>query len=470
MLKTKQKQILKVSKNQKTQISATEKDILPSRPSAGKMYVVAVDMGYGHQRAVYPFIDLAQHGIINANSYPGITPKEARMWQRGRKWYEIISRFKNLPFFGTSAFSIMDSFQKIEPFYPRRDLSANSRQQKYFFNQVKQGLGRELIQEFNRKPLPLLTTFFVPAYFAEYYDYKGPIYLVVCDADVARAWAPPNPQKSRIIYLVPNRRVKERLQLYGVRSQNIHVTGFPLPKENIGGLTQSVLRSDLASRLYNLDPKATYRHKYGKLIEDYLCPVKNIKKPNRPLTITFAVGGAGAQRDIGILILKRLKNRIKEKKIQLNLIAGVRNDVYIYFQDEVKRLGLINSENVKIVYAEDKMSYFKVFNKILRKTDILWTKPSELTFYSGLGLPIIMSEPIGSQEIYNRGWLLAIGAGVDSQDPQYVDEWLFDWLDSGWLAEAAMEGFLDSPKMGSYHIENLVLHGRSQDIEDVHLL
>ena len=82
-----------------------------------------------------------------------------------------------------------------------------------------------------------------------------------------------------------------------------------------------------------------------------------------------------------------------------------------------------------------------------------------------------MSEPVGSQELYNRGWLLAIGAGVDSQDPNYVDEWLFEWLDSGWLAEAAMEGFLDAPKMGTYHIENLILKGAQvSDIDDVHLL
>ena len=81
-----------------------------------------------------------------------------------------------------------------------------------------------------------------------------------------------------------------------------------------------------------------------------------------------------------------------------------------------------------------------------------------------------MAEPIGSQEKYNRGWLIAIGGGIDSLSPEYVDEWLFDWLDSGWLAEAAMKGFLDAPKMGAYHVENIVLHNKITEIEDVHLL
>ncbi len=434
------------------------------------MYVIAVDMGYGHQRAAYPFLENAHRGIINANRYQGISSKERRMWEGGRTWYEIISRFKNVPFLGTTAFAIMDSYQKIEPFYPKRDLSRNSAQQKYFYNQVKKGLGKSLIEELNKNPLPFVTTFFVPAYFAEYYGYKEKIYCVVCDADIARAWAPFNPKTSKINYLVPNKRVKARLELYGVRPEKIFITGFPLPKDNIGGLKQKTLRADLASRIYNLDPRSVYRRKYNKLIENYLCPVKSIKKPDRPITITFVVGGAGAQRDIGITLVKKLKDKIKQNKIRLNLIAGVRNDVYLYFKNEVKRQGLDKLDNIRIIYTEDKLNHFKVFNKILRHTDILWTKPSELTFYSGLGLPIIMAEPIGSQERYNRGWLLAIGAGVDSQDPQYVDEWLFDWLDSGWLAEAAMEGFLDAPRMGTYHIEDIVLKNKVSEIEDVHLL
>lgn len=434
-----------------------------------KMYVVAVDMGYGHQRAAYPFLDSAKGGIINANRYQGISKKEEKSWESGRKWYEIISRFKNVPLLGTTAFAIMDHFQKIEPFYPNRDLSKPSQQLTYFYKKIKGGMGKDLIEELNKDPLPLLSTFFVPAYFADYYGYKDKIYCVICDADVARAWAPYYPKKSKITYLVPNRRVKSRLQLYGVNPNNVLITGFPLPKENIG-TGQKIIRQDMADRIYNLDPRGIYRRKYSKLIEDYLCPIKKIKKPKRPLTITFAVGGAGAQRDIGVILLQKLNKHLKKNTISLNLVAGVRNDVYLYFQNVLKQYDLDNCSSVKIVYAEDKLSYFKIFNKILRKTDILWTKPSELSFYSGLGLPIIMAPPIGYQEAYNRGWLLAIGAGVDSLDPNYVDEWLFDWLDSGWLAEASMEGFLDAPRMGTYHIENIVLREKISENDDIDLL
>jgi len=104
------------------------------------------------------------------------------------------------------------------------------------------------------------------------------------------------------------------------------------------------------------------------------------------------------------------------------------------------------------------------------KTDILWTKPSELSFYAGLGLPIIIAPTVGSQEEFNKEWLISIGAGVEQQDPRYVNEWLADWLDSGWLAEAAMNGFLNAPHKGAYHMEEVVLKGKRSEIEDIHLL
>lgn len=435
-----------------------------------KIHLITVDMGYGHQRATYPLIDISYEGVISANNYEGIDPKEKASWHSGRKWYEMISYFKKVPILGNLVFGVMDHFQKIDKFYPKRDLSKPSIQQKYFFKKIKAGMGKRLIERLNKNPMSLVTSFFVTAYFAEYYNYSDDIYCIVCDADISRAWAPLNPSTSPVKYLAPNKRVKKRLMLYGVKEKNIFITGFPLPKENIGDRNKNILKSDLKARLYKLDPKGIYRKKYAKLLNDYLGPIDEIKDPKRPLNITFTVGGAGAQRELGIKILHSLKEKIIDGTVCLNLVAGSRDDVYQYFSKEVKNYGLFNNENVRIIFNEDKIKYFSLFNQVLRETDILWTKPSELTFYSGLGIPIIMSEPIGSQEHYNREWLLAIGAGIDSKNPKYSNEWLFDWLDSGWLAEAAMQGFLDAPNLGTYNIEDLVLRGDKKEIDDIHLL
>lgn len=115
-------------------------------------------------------------------------------------------------------------------------------------------------------------------------------------------------------------------------------------------------------------------------------------------------------------------------------------------------------KSIEIIYNEDRNKYFAEFNKALLKTDILWTKPSELSFYAGLGVPIIMAPPIGSQEEFNQNWLRNVGAGIPQRDPRYCDQWLDDILRSGWLARAAVNGYTNAPKRGAYRIKEIVAH------------
>ncbi|MBD3311558.1 MAG: hypothetical protein GF349_03615 [Candidatus Magasanikbacteria bacterium] len=449
-----------------------------------KAYVVTVDMGYGHQRAVYPLKDIAAcpegwdgcgidtHNIITANNYPGIPGYDKRRWEGGRSIYEKISRMKKIPLIGKIFFGVMDHLQRIEPFYPKRDLSRPTFQVRSIYRMIEKGWGKHLIEVLNRKPLPMITSFFSTAFFAEYHNFKEDIYCICTDTDISRAWVGMEPAKSRIKYLAPNRRVKERLMLYGVKEKNIYITGFPLPKENIGGKDLHILKKSIAYRIANLDPENRYRDKYQRTLKYYLGRDYCNKKPRHPLTITFAVGGAGAQRQIGSTILESLHSLIRKKQVHLNLVAGVRNDVYKYYYNYARMMGIDKSlgTSLNIIYDTNKIDYFKKFNQILLTTDILWTKPSELSFYAGLGLPIIMAPPIGSQEDYNKDWLHAVGAGFEQDDPRYTHEWLFDWLSSGWLAQAAMEGFLDAPRNGAYHTEEIVLEGKRSEIEDMHLL
>lgn len=421
-----------------------------------KAWIVTVDMGYGHQRASYPLQHLAFKEVISANNYRGIPEKDLRTWRRSRLFYEFISRFKRIPLIGEFAFGIFDKIQRIPTFYPRRDLSKPSFQVREVYRLIKKyDWGKHLINYLNTSPKrPLITTFFVPAFMAELHGYEGNIYCLITDADFSRNWVPVKPTVSKIKYLAPNYRVVDRLKLYGVKSENIFLTGFPLPKENLGGPKLSTLKLDLAERIYNLDPQKAYTSKYKGTIKKHLGRVP--KKPKHPLTIMFAVGGAGAQREIGYEIIKSLKNKIDKKEVRVFLSAGIKQDVYEYFKNAIKDCGLKCRDGVKIIYDQKKDKYFDEFNKALRETDVLWTKPSELCFYSALGIPVIMAPPIGSQEFFNRRWLEAIGAGMDQTDPQYTNEWLFDWVNSGWLAEAAMRGFLEAPRFGTYNIEKIV--------------
>jgi UDP-N-acetylglucosamine:LPS N-acetylglucosamine transferase len=286
---------------------------------------------------------------------------------------------------------------------------------------------------------------------AEFFNYPGEIYCVVCDADISRTWAPLRPKESKIKYFAPTERVVERLKLYGVKPENIFLTGYPLPLENVGDEDLEILKNDLRYRILNLDPKGRYRHYYQPLIKKYLGELP--EKPNHPLTIMFAVGGAGAQKEIGIKIIKSLTQKIKNKEVKVVLVAGIREKVKEYFEENLARLALTKNENIEIIFAKDIENYFQNFNQALRKTDILWTKPSELSFYTALGLPIIIAPPIGSQEDFNKRWLLKSGFGNSQEDPSHTNQWLFDWLSQGYLAEAAMSGFIEGEKLGTFKIK-----------------
>jgi len=445
-----------------------------------KAWIVAVDMGYGHQRAAYPLRLLAPGGsVVNAAHYSGIPHKDRRLWRQGQEIYSFMSRFKSVPVVGEVAWDLYDQIQEIPPFYPKRDLSKPTMQVKstyglirkkqwgaHFIQHLAKGhplssvsrrQGAGFIKKFSKQPLPFITTFFIPAFQAEEFNYPGDIYLVVCDADISRAWAPLVPARSRIRYLAPTQRVVERLQLYGVPHDHITLTGFPLPQENYGH-QGAVVKADLAARLVNLDPLGVYRKKYSRTIRAQIGALP--KKSSHPFTIMFAVGGVGAQRELGLEILEGFRHELSDKKMKLILIAGIHNDVSRYFRAGIMQQGLrreLEEGRIEIIYAGSKQEYFKRFNAALRTTDILWTKPSELVFYAGLGIPLILSDPIGSQEFFNRRWIREVGAATKQLDPKFASEWVSDLLEEGWFAEAAMQGYLDVERGGTVAIEKLVV-------------
>jgi hypothetical protein len=425
-----------------------------------KAWVVSVNMGYGHQRTAYPLRHLTEGGkVIRANDYEGIPAKDRRVWEGTRKFYETISRFSRTPLIGKLAFSAYDQFQKILAFYPKRDLSKPNFALKQAYSLFKKGWGKHLIEKLKIKNqklkinLPIISTFFTPAFMAEFFDYPGDIFCVVCDADISRAWAPLNPKKSRIKYFAPTERAAERLKLYGISSQNIFLTGYPLPLENIGSEKMEVLKDDLANRLLNLDPEGKYFEKHKPLIEANLGKLPSIA--DHALTLMFSVGGAGVQKEVGLKILKALRLEIFQGKIKVILSAGIRGKVKEYFEREIRRFKL-KKENIEIIFERDIENYFEKFNSALKKTDILWTKPSELSFYSALGIPIIIASPIGSQEEFNMRWLLKSGFGIFQEDPSHTNQWLFDWLEKGYLAESALEGFIEGEKLGAYNIQKII--------------
>jgi hypothetical protein len=288
-------------------------------------------------------------------------------------------------------------------------------------------------------------------------------YLLICDADFNRVWVPEDPETSRIRYLAPCTQGRRRLLAYGVPDEAILLTGFPLPKENIGserGL--EVLKADLFERLLRLDPTGKFFSYHERSVLGWLGRDSVPAARACHFTVMFAIGGAGAQAEMAKKILTSLGDRIRKDEVRLTLSCGIQKRVFervLGYVSETDLRGELD-RGLQIVYDQDVYAYLDRFNAHLRQTDVLWTKPSELAFYCGLGLPILMADPIGAQEELNKRWLREIHAGISP--PGRVEacgEWLFDLRENGRLAEAAWDGFLKARKLGTYKIERLIRTG-----------
>jgi hypothetical protein len=380
---------------------------------------------------------------------------EHKLWERLRKSYEFLSRTKSWPLIGNAVFGLLDRLQNIPPFYPMRDLSNPSFTVRWLKGLIESGMCSGMMKTIREKPLPLVTTFYAPSIAADMAGY-GRVYSIICDAEINRAWVAENPRESKITYLAPCGRAVRRLNQYGIPNERIWLTGFPIPTELLGDRDLSVLKWDLGQRLRYLDPSERFWPLHGLNIEHFL-GAKNCKFANkRVLTITFGVGGAGAQTDIAYSVARSLRELIAKGEVRYNILAGIRPEVSHYLQDMRKELAL---PQIQIIGGGTLHEYFAGFTECMRTTDILWTKPSELSFYCGLGIPIIMAPHIGSQEDFNQAWLLEIQAGFPQQDPQYTDQWLLDLVKAGRLADAAWNGFLKARKYGTYKIHEILKTG-----------
>lgn len=406
-------------------------------------------MGYGHQRAAYPFRDIARERIIVANSDTIVGAQEKRLWRQFQGFYETVSRLGRAPLVGPWLWKAYDYFQSISPFYPFRDLSKPTLGSLRLHRMIHKGFAKGVPDYARREEIPFLSTFFAVALAADHLGLPD-VSCVVTDSDINRIWVAEKPAESRVVYFAPTARAQKRLKLYGVPAERVFLTGFPLPDENV-----EPVRDDLAKRIAVLDPPGAFRAKYRQLLAGELGP---IPLADRPLTIVFAVGGAGAQAEIARQILLSLRPALEGGRIRICLVAGTRLEVNCFFLETIRDAGLGDElgKSIQVLVSLSKADYFAKFNQVIREADVLWTKPSELSFYAALGLPVVMTPPIGSHEECNSDWLIKIGAGIPQEDPSAVADWIFDWRDRGLLALAAFNGFYHAPRHGTDNIKALL--------------
>ncbi len=434
------------------------------RRSQDKLKVISVLMGLGHMRAAYPFRKFMKEGIFLYGIRETTPPEELKIWKKVQRSYYFLSRADRFPLFGKYLKKILSKIESIQPSYPAKDLSRPTYGVKYLkYLTKKKNFFKNLKEMVRKSSLPMLHTFYATALAVDNVRKPDKNFLMICDADFNRVWVRANPEKSNITYLAPCTQVKWRLESYGVKPSSIHITGFPLPVENIGSRENlEVLKEDLFDRLIRLDPQRKFFDLHEMSVLHWLDQKKVPEQKNKVFTIIFAIGGAGAQIEFVDAILSSLKDDLLKKRVKLKFSAGIRKPVFEKILRYVNNHGLSGQlgKAIEIIYHDNLSRYFERFNKALRTTDILWTKPSELSFYSGLGIPILLAPSIGPHEKLNRQWLREINAGIKAPGPpEYAHQWLFDLRENGRFAESAWNGFLRSRTLGTYKVMDLMTTG-----------
>lgn len=428
-------------------------DAAPAPSTSPGVVVTALDMGYGHLRAALPLCDALGAPLVEADRPPVASADESRGWLAARAAYEGASRGSTWPLVGPLIRRALDELTTIPPLHPYRDLSRPDRAARALEGLARGGLGRGLARHLDATGSRLLTTYFSAALCTDLHG-SGPVDCVVTDSDIARAWAPARPAASRIRYFAPTQRAVRRLLAYGVPRDRVVFTGFPLPVELLGGPELPALRAHLAARLVRLDPAGWFLEARRHEIEAALGPLPQAERGRAP-HLVFAVGGAGAQARLSEAFLPSLTPLLRAGRLRLTLVAGTRHDVAATFERARERAGL-RAREADILHDGDFVGYYRRFNALLAGADILWTKPSELTFYGALGLPLVLGPPVGVHERYNRRHARERGAALKQRDAASAGQWLVEWLEEGVLAAAAWAGHAMLPARGTYRIAEIV--------------
>jgi hypothetical protein len=381
--------------------------------------VATVTMGYGHLRAAAALSDHWAVEIGLADHPPWCGPFERLLWSTARRGYHTLSRLSQ----GASHHGVMapvlDRLTRIE--HDRRTATGIAKPPfpvRFLDRLIRSGFGSTLGRRLDGDRSPLVATFYANAIAAAHHG-RTPVACVVTDSDIHRVWAPRHPAASRIHYLVPHRVTADRLRSYGVRDDRLHVTGFPLPPELVGSVDLDILDRRCSKRRRRLTAGA-----------------------GDPVTVVFAVGGAGAQAHRARHLIRELAPEIAAGRLRLALVAGTHAGVARQFHRWLRRTpgpDLVAGA-IEVLFEPRFVDYYRTFNRLLASADLLWTKPSELVFYGALGLPLVLEAPVGDHERRNRELVIGEGVAVDRPADSDVAGWIGHRLRTGWFDNAAANG------------------------------
>jgi hypothetical protein len=438
-------------------------------------YITTVLMGYGHLRAADNVAGLGRGRLVRVDQPPFTNLPDILVWKSSQDLYHAISRtvetrlrflcrmlerIEDIPEDSKRAsmdYSILmallirmgvgrrlrrlsdasDALPQGQALRPGsgQDPSTSSGQA------LRSGSGRGTSTGAGYNPSassgqacpPRLHTFFLPTLACVYNRVPGKNYQLLCDADCHRVWAPIKPNDGEVTYLAPTAACADRLISYGVAHERIVVTGFPLPVENTGGKDLDVLQADFRARLERLSAPS-----------------------DSPLRVLFALSGAGCYVHLLKGLIRELLPELRGGKLTLCVAAGDNRKAKAEIELYLAALNASPADGVTLLFSPDVLEGFALFNRALRESDLLITKPGELVFYAALGLPQVLLPPVGKHELKNRAYLIENGAAADLPGIESAGAWLLARRANGLWGRAAESAFARLPKLGTFAINDVV--------------
>ncbi len=193
------------------------------------------------------------------------------------------------------------------------------------------------------------------------------------------------------------------------------------------------------------------------------------KVEGSPMRFLLTIGGAGAQKEIFAAIIRHLLPDIYEKKVALFVNVGDYRNVWEELLDEIPAMRRCSREHFnnwektkkfcEDVYDKDVIGihgfwHENIFeavyatNLLMRSSDVLVTKPSELAFYP---IPKLFIRRVGKHEMWGAIHSAEIGDGtLECRDIPHTLQMLDLFKDDDWMLEEMCENILTNDSIGIY--------------------
>ena len=199
-------------------------------------------------------------------------------------------------------------------------------------------------------------------------------------------------------------------------------------------------------------------------------------KDGKPLRFLFTIGGAGAQGEFFAAIIKTLLPFVRKNKACIYINCGDYENVWTMLQkmipeltdDSLPVVTHFNDWNEELEFANSAIEGLETYsgsgihafcnkdifgavyitNLLMRASDVLITKPSELAFYP---VPKLFIRRIGGHEMWGAIHSAELGDGTqECETPEYASAMIKMIMEQPELIEVMCNNIISQKKIGTY--------------------